>query len=75
MYRGDVANNALKMAGQELGVLAEKSEVSRRHARYADLSDEQILKGIMEKARLLLEWGKATVMPSNASGNAQALLR
>jgi len=32
-----------------------KSETSHRHARYDNLSDEQILRGIMEKTRLLLK--------------------
>jgi hypothetical protein len=55
IYRGDVANNALKMAGQEIGLFTEKSEISHRRSRYDDLSDADIVRQIRDEAQLLLE--------------------
>jgi hypothetical protein len=43
VYRGDVANNALKMAGQEIGLFQDKAEITHRASRYDDLSKPDIV--------------------------------
>ena len=55
IYRGDVANNALKMAGQEIGLFTEKSEVSHRCAKYDELTEAELIRQIRDEAQLLLE--------------------
>ena len=55
VYRGDVANNALKLAGNEIGMFTEKSEISHRRSRNDDLSDADIVRQIRDEAQLLLE--------------------
>ena len=55
LYRGDVANNALKMAGQEIGLFAEKAEVSHRNAKYDELTEAELIRQIRDEAQLLLE--------------------
>jgi hypothetical protein len=40
--RGEVANNAIKMAGAEVGLFRDRSEV-RVKMDFEDLSDEQLL--------------------------------
>ena len=55
VYRGDVANNALKMAGQEIGLFAEKAEVSHRNAKYDELTEAELIRQIRDEAQLLLE--------------------
>ena len=54
VYRGDVANNALKLAGNELGLFVEKAEVTHKR-EFDDLSDLQIVEEIQREAQLLLE--------------------
>ena len=55
LYRGDVANNALKMAGQEIGLFAEKAEVSHRNAKYDEFTEAELIRQIRDEAQLLLE--------------------
>ena len=55
VYRGDVANNALKTAGQELGLFLEKTEVSHRYAKYDELTEAELIRQIRDEAQLLLE--------------------
>ena len=55
VYRGDVVNIALKMAGAEIGLFTNKSEVSHRRSRYDDLSDTNIVRMLRDEAQLLLE--------------------
>ena len=54
VYRGDVANNALKLAGNELGLFVEKAEVTHKR-EFDELSDLQIVEEIQREAQLLLE--------------------
>ena len=42
VYRGDVANTVIKMAGGECGMFKDKAEVTHR-LDFDDLSDEQLL--------------------------------
>ena len=58
VYRGDVANNALKMAGQEIGLFRDKAEITHR-TQYDDLSDVELVRMMQEEATLLLEHVKA----------------
>jgi hypothetical protein len=56
IFRPESANNAIKLAGQEIGVFVEKSEVSHRYAELEKLSDEELLLRMRDEAdRLLLE--------------------
>jgi hypothetical protein len=50
-----VVNNALKLAGNEIGMFTEKSEISHRYRRYDDLSNADIVRMIRDEAQLLLE--------------------
>ena len=54
VYRGDVANNALKMAGQEIGLFCDKSEITRR-TQYDDVSDAELIRMLQKEAKLLLQ--------------------
>ena len=56
VYRGDVANNALKMAGSELGLFTDKSGVTHRPSHYDDLSDADLVRKLRDEAQLLLEY-------------------
>jgi hypothetical protein len=74
VYRGDVANNALRLAGNELGLFIGKAEVTHR-SRYDDLTDLELVKMLQQEATLLLEYYAkqaaavmTTVTPSKASG-------
>ena len=55
VYRGDVVNNALKMAGQEIGLVQDKAEITHRTARYDDFSKPDIVRLLRDEAQLLLE--------------------
>ena len=53
VYRG--GEHALKLAGNEIGMFTEKSEISHRRSRYDDLSDADIVRQIRDEAQMLLE--------------------
>jgi hypothetical protein len=52
-YRGEVANNGIKMAGGEVGLFKEKAEVTHR-MDFSDLSDEQLLIRLRDETEALL---------------------
>jgi hypothetical protein len=54
MYRGEVANNAIKMAGQEVGLFVERAEVTHRNRDFEELSDEELLRKLRDEANALL---------------------
>jgi hypothetical protein len=54
LYRGDVASNALKLAGNGIGLFTDKSEISHRRSWY-DVSDADIVRQIRDEAQMLLE--------------------
>jgi phage terminase small subunit len=58
-YQGNVANRALELLAKTLGMLVEKSEVTRKRD-YADLSNLELLQLLAKEARELelLEKGK-----------------
>jgi hypothetical protein len=53
LYRGEVVNNAIKMAGSECGLFQEKTEVTHR-MDFSDLSDEQLLLRLRDETEALL---------------------
>ena len=53
VYRGETANNAIKMAGSECGLFQEKTEVTH-HMNFDDLSDEQLLIRLRDETEALL---------------------
>ena len=53
LYRGEVVNNAIKMAGSEVGLFQEKAEV-RVNMNFDDLSDEQLLTRLRDETEALL---------------------
>jgi phage terminase small subunit len=59
-YRGEVANNAIKLAGLEIGLFVNKGEVAHRADRFADLTDTELLLRIKEGAEALLLEHQAT---------------
>jgi len=69
VYRGDVANNALKMAGSELGLFTDKSGVTHRPSHYDDLSDADLVRKLRDEALLLLEHHEREA--GEADGNAE----
>jgi len=54
VYRGDVANCALQLAGLDIGLFTERKEVNIRH-ELAHLSDADLIEELNKEARLLLE--------------------
>jgi hypothetical protein len=62
LYRGEVADNAIKLAGQEIGMFAEKSEVSHRHQELDDLSDTELVRRIRDEADALLREREARMI-------------
>jgi hypothetical protein len=48
LYRGEVVNNAIKMAGGEVNLFRDKAEV------FSDLSDEELILRLRDEAEALL---------------------
>jgi hypothetical protein len=44
VYRVDAANAAIKLAGSEIGMFADKAEVTHRHQELDDLSDAELVR-------------------------------
>jgi hypothetical protein len=57
-YRGEVANNAIKMAGSECGLFQERAEITHR-MDFSDLSDEALLIRLRDETEQLLLERKA----------------
>jgi hypothetical protein len=53
LFRAEAANNAIKMAGQEVGLFQNKAEVSV-NMNFDDLSDEQLLLRLRDETEALL---------------------
>jgi hypothetical protein len=53
LYRGEVANTAIKMAGLEVGLFKKKAEVTHR-MDFSDLSDEELLIRLRDETEALL---------------------
>jgi hypothetical protein len=54
VYRGDVANTAIKMAGSEVNLFTEKKTIAHR-TNFDDLSDLELVQKVRDEAQLLLE--------------------
>ena len=52
-YRGEVANNGIKMAGSEVGMFKDKAEI-RVRMFLDDLSDEELLIKLRDETEALL---------------------
>jgi hypothetical protein len=55
VYRGDVANTAIKMAGSELNLFTEKKAIAHR-TNFDDLSDLELVQKVRDEAQVLLEY-------------------
>ena len=57
LYRGEVVNNAIKMAGGEVNLFRDKAEVTHK-MDFSDLSDEELLLRLPSRPgrRLVEEW-------------------
>ena len=55
VYRGDVANTALKLAGSELQMFVDKKEIKHLHKELDKLSDLELVQMLAREAQLLLE--------------------
>jgi hypothetical protein len=53
LYRGEVVNNAIKMAGSEVGLFQDRTEVTH-HMDFSALSDEQLIQRVKAEAEALL---------------------
>src|SRR6516162_6002840 len=64
LYRGEVANTAIKMAGLEVGLFKDKAEVTHR-MDFSDLSDEQLLIRLRDETEALLREKRAAGLLDN----------
>jgi hypothetical protein len=62
VYRGDAANTAIKLAGLEVGLFIEKSEVTHRHQELDDLSDTELVRRLRDEADALLREREARMI-------------
>ena len=53
LYRGEVVNNAIKMAGGEVNLFRDKAEVTHK-MDFSDLSDEELILRLRDEAEALL---------------------
>jgi len=72
VYRGETANNAIKMAGSECGLFQEKTEVTH-HMNFDDLSDEQLLIRLRDETEALLLERRAAGLDSGGDEQSNAL--
>ena len=54
VYRGDVANRAIQMAGLELGMFTERKEIKHLSSEFEKMSDLEIVQMLEAEARRLL---------------------
>ena len=55
IYRGDVANKAIQLAGIELGMFVEKKNITHTASNLDNLSDLELVKLVQQEALELLE--------------------
>ena len=53
LYRGEVVNNAIKMAGGEVNLFRDKAEVTHK-MDFSDLSDEELILRLRDEAEALV---------------------
>ena len=56
LYRGEVVNNAIKMAGGEVNLFRDKAEVTHK-MDFSDLSDEELVIRLRDEAEALPDTG------------------
>jgi hypothetical protein len=56
LYRGDVANAAIRMAGSELGLFTERKEITHKNSDLDQLSDVELVQVLAKEAQELLEY-------------------
>ena len=66
-YRGEVANNGIKMAGGEVGLFKDKAEVTHR-MNFDDLSDEALLLRLRDETEALLREKRAAGILDSGGG-------
>ena len=64
VYRGEVVNNAIKMAGGEVNLFRDKAEVTHR-MDFSDLSDEELLLRLRDETEALLREKRAAGILDN----------
>ena len=64
VYRGDVANTVIKMAGGECGMFKDKAEVTHQ-MDFSDLSDEELLLRLRDETEALLREKRAAGLLEN----------
>ena len=64
LYRGEVANTAIKMAGLEVGLFKDKAEVTH-WMDFSDLSDEELLLRLRDETEALLREKRAAGILDN----------
>ena len=64
LYRGEVVNSAVKMAGSECGMFKDKAEVTHR-MDFSDLSDEELLLRLRDETEALLREKRAAGILDN----------
>jgi hypothetical protein len=55
VYRGDVANRAIQLAGIELGMFVERKEITHTRSNLDHLSDLELVQLVQQEAQALLE--------------------
>jgi hypothetical protein len=61
VYRGDVANNAIKLAGSEIGLFAERREHKHVVGSFKNMSDVQLLEALRKETEELLALERKTI--------------
>ena len=56
VYRGDVANRAIQLAGIEVGMFTERKEISHPKSSLDNLSDLELVQTLQREATALLEY-------------------
>src|SRR6516165_12238755 len=64
LYRGEVVNNAIKMAGGEVNLFRDKAEVTHK-MDFSDLSDEELLLRLRDETEALLREKRAAGILDN----------
>ena len=64
LYRGEVVNNAIKMAGGEVNLFRDKAEVTHK-MDFSDLSDEELLLRLRDETEALLREKRAAGLLEN----------
>jgi hypothetical protein len=67
VYRGDVANRALELAGRECGLFTEKREHTHK-TPYDNMTLEQLVAEVEREAKLALEYKAPVIIDNELEG-------